>query len=78
MHWPISQGVKQSEYEICSVNRIWHEKHFLEKSYTKCGRETIPRQSSKNENSAYPWIEDNLRFYKVCFYCMASWGLTNY
>ena len=25
-----------------------------------------------NENSAYPWIEHNLRFSTVCFYSMAS------
>ena len=34
---------------------------FLEKAYTKCGGETIPRIFSKN------W-----KFYAVCLYCMPS------
>ena len=41
---------------------------FLEKSYTKCGRETIPGPFSKNKNGAYTWI-DSLKCYKcVLFY----------
>ena len=32
---------------------------FLEKSYTKCGGETIPAPFSKS-----------LKFYTVCLYCM--------
>ena len=31
----------------------------------------------KNENWAYLWI-NSLKFYAVCFYCMASWGLSKY
>ena len=47
---------------------------FLEKSYTKCVRETIPRPFSKNQNWAYlPII--NLKFYIFCFYSFPSWGL---
>ena len=33
--------------EIWSVNRIQHEGHFVEKSLSKCGRQTIPRPLSK-------------------------------
>ena len=36
---------------------------FLEKSYTRCGGENIPRPSSK---------KSKLSFYTVCFYCMQS------
>ena len=37
---------------------------FFEKSYTKCGRETIPRPFSKNQNCAYLWNQ----YFKVsCF-----------
>ena len=36
---------------------------FLEKSYTKCGEETIPRP--------FLWII-SLKFYTVCFYCIPS------
>ena len=39
---------------------------FLEKSYTKCGRETIPRSFTKNEKRAYLWI-NILKFYLFCF-----------
>ena len=50
---------------------------FLEKSHTKCGGETNPRPFSGNYNWAYLWI-NNLKFYTVCFYCMASWRLSKY
>ena len=50
---------------------------FLEKSYTKCGGETIPDSFLKNLIWAYFWI-DCLKFYTVCFYCMPSWGLLKY
>ena len=32
-------------------------KIFVEKSYTKCAGEIIPRSLSKNQNSAYLWID---------------------
>ena len=44
---------------------------FLEKSYTKCGGEAIPRSFSKKQNGAYLWI-NSLKFYIVCFYYMPS------
>ena len=50
---------------------------FLEKSYTKCGRETILRAFLKSQNWAYLGI-NNLRFYTVCFHCMPIWGLLKY
>ena len=50
---------------------------FLEKLYTKCGRETIPRIFSKKSKLSNPWI-NSLKFYTVCFYCMPSWGLWKY
>ena len=42
---------------------------FLEKSYTKCGGETIPRPFSKSQNWVYLWI-NSLTFYTICFYCV--------
>ena len=38
---------RQSDNEAWLVNRIQHKKYFFEKSYTKCGGETIPRPFSK-------------------------------
>ena len=40
-------------------------KFFFEKSYTKCGGKTIPR------NCAYFWINSR-KFYTVSFYYMSS------
>ena len=42
------------EYKVANI--------FLEKSYTKCGGETIPRPFPKNSNLSislqrYPWIK---------------------
>ena len=50
---------------------------FLEKSYTKCGRESSPRPFSKNQSWAYHWI-NSLKVYKICTYCIPSWGLLKY
>ena len=44
---------------------------FQEKSYTKCGRETIPISLSKIENCAYLWI-NSLKYRTVNFYCMSK------
>ena len=51
-------------------------KIFLKKSYTKCGRETIPRPSSKNQKWGYLWI-NSLKFCTVWFYCIPTWGYHN-
>ena len=48
---------------------------FLEKSYTKCGGETISRPFFKNQNWAYLWI-NILEFYMFCFYCLQIGGLS--
>ena len=48
---------------------------FLEKSFTKYGGEKLVLGPfPKNENWAYIRI-NSLKFYTVCFYCLASWGL---
>ena len=44
---------------------------FLEKSYTNCGAETVPRTFAKKQNLEYLW-NMRLRFQTVCFYCMSS------
>ena len=51
-------------------------KPVYEKLYTKCGEETTSRPFSY-QNWGYIWI-NFLKFYTVCFYCMPSWGLSNY
>ena len=45
---------------------------FLDKSYTKCDRETISRQ---NQNWVYLWI-NSLKFCEICFYYMLIWGIS--
>ena len=35
----------------------------------------VPDPFLKNWNWAYLWIS-SLKFYTICFYCMASWGLS--
>ena len=52
-------------------------KSFLEKSYIKCGRESIPRPFPEWSNWAYSWI-NSLKFYTVYFYCIPSWGQSKY
>ena len=47
---------------------------FLEKSYTKCDGETIPRLFSDKLKLNNLWINSQ-RFYTVCFYCIPSRGL---
>ena len=47
---------------------------FLEKSYTKCGGEAIPRPFSKNQNWAFLWI-NSLKFYTVVF---TAWRVESY
>ena len=42
---------------------------FLEKSYTKCGGETIPRFFPEKSKLNIPLI-NSLKFYTVCIYCM--------
>ena len=38
----------ESGNEISPINRVYNMRNnFLEKSYTKCGRDTIPRPLSK-------------------------------
>ena len=51
--------------------------NFLEKSHAKCWRETSPRSFSGKPNWAYLWI-NRLKFYRIRFYCMSSWGLSKY
>ena len=41
---------------------------FLEKSFTKCGGETIPDPSLKNQNWTYLWI-NSVTFYSLFLLC---------
>ena len=47
---------------------------FLEKSYTKCGGETILRPFFKKSKLSNLWI-NILKFYTFCFYCLERWRL---
>ena len=42
---------------------------FLEKSYKKCGGETIPRPFSKKSKLTTS-LDQRPEVYAVCFYCM--------
>ena len=44
---------------------------FLNKSYTKCGEETIPRPFSKNSKLSIS-LDNSLKFYATSFYCNPS------
>ena len=50
---------------------------FLEKSYTKCGRQTSPRPFSEKFKLSNLWI-NSLKFYTVCFDCTPCWGPSKY
>ena len=50
-------------------------KNFLEKSYTKSLRKTSPRHFSGKLKMSIS-LTNALKFYTVCFYCMASLGLS--
>ena len=43
---------------------------FVEKSYTKCDGESIPRQFSKKFKIEFISGSVVLKFYTVCIYCM--------
>ena len=53
------------------------KKNFLEKSYIKYGGILFPDPFLKNQNWAYLWI-NNPKFYTACFYCIPTWGLSEY
>ena len=54
----------------------YNRRNIFEKSYTKCGGETILRPFSKqSQNWAYLWVKI-LKFHIFCFYCLLSWGLS--
>ena len=65
-----NQAMKFGQLTEYSMRNI-----FLEESYTKCGKETIPRLFLKNQNWLYLWI-NILRFYIFRFNCLPSWGLS--
>ena len=48
---------------------------FLEKPYTKRVGETIPRLFPKLSKLSIS-LDNCLKFYTVCFYCMPRWGLS--
>ena len=53
LYFPISQDVKAFHNEIWSINRMWYEKYFPEKSYTKCGGEVSPKPFYKKIKVAH-------------------------
>ena len=50
---------------------------FVETSCTKWGGETIVRLLSKQSKLRIS-LDNSLKFCATCFYCMSSWGLTQY
>ena len=71
VYWPNLKKQGQSGNEIIEYNMT---NIFIEKSYRKCGGETISSPLLKNQNWAYLWI-NILKFFTVCFYFMPNWGL---
>ena len=71
VYWPNLKKQGQSDNEIIEYNMT---NIFIEKSYRKCGGETISSPLLKNQNWAYLWI-NILKFFTVCFYFMPNWGL---
>ena len=67
-----NQTMKFSQLIECNTSKI-----FLEKSYTKCGGKTSPR-SFPGKLILRISLDQYLKFYRVCFYCIASWGLSKY
>ena len=63
-----NQTLKFGQLIECNMGNI-----FLEKSHRMWRRNAF----LKTKNWAYLWI-NSLKFYTVCFYCMASWGLLKY
>ena len=51
---------------------------FVQKSYTKCGGETIPRSFSKNIEIEYISGSITLNFNTVCFFFMLIKGISKY
>ena len=56
----------------CSIRNI-----FLEKSYQKCCGETSPRPSSEKLKLSIS-LDQYSKVLSVCFYCMASQGISKY
>ena len=77
---PISQDLKAIRQWnfVSSYNIAWGTfllKNHVEKSYTQCVGETIPRSfSEKSKLTVYLWI-NSLKFYTVWFNWMHIWGL---
>ena len=55
------------------IELTW-ETFFLKNHSQNMVEKLVPDPFLKNQNWAYLWI-NSLKFYRVCFYCMASWGL---
>ena len=64
-----SQTIKFGQLREYNIRNI-----FLEKSYTKCGGETISRPFSK-ESKLNSLDQECRKFYAVCFYFVLSRGL---
>ena len=65
-----NQTMKFGQLLKCNLRNI-----FLEKSYTKCRKETIPRLFSKKIKLDH--ISGSI-VQSLCFYCTQSWGLLKY
>ena len=50
---------------------------LLEKTYTKCGGETISSSFLNSQSWAYLLIK-SLKIYTICISCIPSWGLWKY
>ena len=67
-----NQSTKFGQLIECDITKI-----FLKNHTQNMVKKLVPDPFLKNWNWAYLWI-NSLKFYTVCFYCMASWGLSKY
>ena len=66
-----NQTMKFGQLIECNMKNIL-------KNYTQNVVEKLVRKPFlKNQNWAYLWV-NSLKFYTVCFYCIASWGLSKH
>ena len=61
-----NETMKFGQLIECNMRNI-----FLEKSFTKCGGKTNPRLFSEKLKLSIS-LDNSLKFYRVCFYCMVS------
>ena len=71
----ISRSKDNQTMKLVQLIEYYKRNIFLEKSYTKCNGETIPRPISKNSKLSISLDQYSKVLYSF-FYCTPSWGLS--